>query len=396
MATTLPPIPLVDLQTQSRAIKEDVMARIGDVIDGARYILGSEVSEFEEQFAAYCKAKHCIGVANGTEALHMALRALEIGPGDEVITAGNSFAATAFAIAYAGADAVLVDIDPVDYNIDVSLIEQAITEKTKAIIPVHLYGQPARMNEIREIAKRHNLRIIEDSAQGHGGEINGERCGSFGDIGCFSFYPGKNLGAFGDGGAVTTNDPQLAEKLNLLRNYGQKQKNKHDMLGYNCRLDTVQACVLLSKMRFIEEWTENRRQVADWYREELAGIDIAVPQAHADCRHVYHLFVIRTTRRDDMMADLAKQNIFCGIHYPHPLSTAGPFRNAPTVPMGLPVCSRVADQIVSLPMYPEMNRDQVVRVSQAVGNFVAEHGGISAAGDDAVEVMQGEPADGVV
>ena len=224
--TALPPIPLVDLQTQSRAIKEDVLARIADVIDGARYILGSEVEEFEKQFAAYCNTDHCIGVANGTEALHMALKALEIGPGDEVITAGNSFAATAFAIAYAGADAVLVDIDPVDFNVDAKLIEEAITPRTKAIIPVHLYGQPARMNEIREIAKRHNLRIIEDSAQGHGGEINGERCGSFGDIGCFSFYPGKNLGAFGDGGAITTNDPELAEKLHLLRNYGQKAEEQ--------------------------------------------------------------------------------------------------------------------------------------------------------------------------
>lgn len=372
LETTSSPIPLVDLQTQSRAIKEDVLRRIGDVIDGARYILGGEVDEFEKQFAAYCNADHCVGMANGTEALHMALKALEIGPGDEVITAGNSFAATAFAIQYAGAEAVLVDIDPLDFNIDATLIEQAISERTKAIIPVHLYGQPARMNEIREIANRYGLKIIEDSAQGHGGEINGERCGSFGDIGCFSFYPGKNLGAFGDAGAVTTNNPELAEKLSLLRNYGQRQKNKHDLLGYNCRLDTVQACVLLSKMRFIEQWTESRRQVADWYRQELANVDVMLPFAHADCRHVYHLFVIRTPRRDEMISELARQSIYCGIHYPHPLSTAAPFQNAHTVPMGLPVCSQVADEIVSLPMYPEMTRDQVHRVAQAVGNFVAQ------------------------
>ena len=209
-------------------------------------------------------------------------------------------------------------------------------------------------------------------------------------LAAFSFYPGKNLGAFGDGGAVTTNDPELAEKLNLLRNYGQKQKNKHDMLGYNCRLDTVQACVLLSKMRFIEEWTENRRQVADWYREELAGIDIdRAASTCDDCRHVYHLFVIRTPHRDAMMADLAEQNIFCGIHYPHPLSTAGPFRNAPTVPLGLPVCSQVASEILSLPMYPEMTRQQVNRVAQAVGNFVAKQGVQG-------EVTHGEPANGLV
>lgn len=368
--TTLPAIPLVDLQTQSRAIKEDVLSRIGDVIDGARYILGREVDEFEKQFATYCNTEHAIGVSNGTDALHLALRALDIGPGDEVIAPGNSFAATAFAISYAGADTVLVDIDPNDFNIDATLIEQAITPRTKAIIPVHLYGQPARMDEIREIAARHHLRIIEDSAQGHGGEINGERCGSFGDIGCFSFYPGKNLGAFGDAGAVTTNDPELAEKLRLLRNYGQKQKNQHDFLGYNCRLDTVQACVLLSKMRFIEQWTEQRRAVADWYRTEMDGMDVILPQAHDDCRHVYHLFVIRTKRRDEMMAELAKQNIYCGIHYPHPLSTAGPFRSARTVPDGLPVCSGVAGEILSLPMYPEMTRDQVVRVSAAIAEFL--------------------------
>lgn len=368
--STTAPIPLVDLQTQSRAIKADVLRRIADVIDGARYILGQEVQEFEEQFAAYCGTDHCVGLANGTEALHLALRALEIGPGDEVITAGNSFAATAFAIAYAGAEAVFVDVDPADFNIDVTLIEQAITERTKAIIPVHLYGQPARMNEIREIADRHDLRIIEDAAQAHGAELDGQRCGSFGDIGCFSFYPGKNLGAFGDGGAAVTNDPELAEKLRLLRNYGQKQKNRHDLLGFNCRLDTVQACVLLSKMQKIEEWTEQRRTVANWYREELADVDLILPHAHDDARHVYHLFVVRTPSRDQLMVSLAEQNIFCGVHYPNPLCTAQAFQDSPTIPLDLPVCSAVANEILSLPMYPEMTRDQVTRVAQALGNVV--------------------------
>ncbi|MGI9470278.1 MAG: DegT/DnrJ/EryC1/StrS family aminotransferase [Rubripirellula sp.] len=366
------PIPLVDLQTQSRAIKEDVLRRMGDVIDGARYILGKEVQEFEARFADYCGTDHCVGMANGTEAIHMALRALNIGAGDEVITAGNSFAATAFAIAYAGADAVFVDVDPNDFNIDVTLIEQAITERTKAIIPVHLYGQPARMEELMEIARRHGLKVIEDSAQGHGGELNGQRCGSFGDIGCFSFYPGKNLGAFGDGGATVTNDPALAERLQLLRNYGQKQKNRHDMLGYNCRLDTMQACVLLSKMDHIEKWTEQRRTVADWYREELADADLRLPAAHGDSRHVYHLFVARTPHRDEMIASLAEQNIFCGVHYPNPLSTSQPFIDAPSIPMGLPVCTQLAKEIVSLPMYPEMTRDQVVRVACSVRQVLSQ------------------------
>ena len=365
-------IPLVDLQTQSRAIKADVLRRIADVIDGARYILGQEVQEFEEQFAAYCGTNHCVGLANGTDAIHLALRALEIGPGDEVITAGNSFAATAFAIAYTGADTVFVDVDPADFNIDVTLIEQAITGRTKAIIPVHLYGQPARMKEIREIANRHHLRVIEDAAQAHGAELDGQRCGSFGDIGCFSFYPGKNLGAFGDGGAAVTDDPALAEKLRLLRNYGQRNKNQHDLLGFNCRLDTIQACVLLSKMQQIEKWTEQRRTVANWYREELADLDLMLPQARDDVRHVYHLFVARHSRRDQLIAALAEHNVFAGIHYPNPLSTAQPFIDVPTIPHELPVCREVAEEIISLPMYPEMTRDQVSRVAQVVGNFVAQ------------------------
>jgi dTDP-4-amino-4,6-dideoxygalactose transaminase len=365
------PIPLVDLQTQSRAIKEDVLQRIAGVIDGARYILGQEVQEFEEQFAAYCGTEHCVGMANGTESIHMALRALEIGPGDEVITAGNSFAATAFAIAYCGADTVFVDVDPTDFNIDVSLIEQAISERTKAIIPVHLYGQPARMKEIREIADRHNLRIIEDAAQAHGAELDDRRCGSLGDIGCFSFYPGKNLGAFGDGGATVTNDPELAQKLRLLRNYGQKQKNRHDLLGFNCRLDTVQACVLLAKMSHIEKWTEQRRVVANWYREDLADSGLILPRSRDDVRHVYHLFVARCKNRDQLIASLAEKGISCGVHYPNPLCSAQPFSCAPTIPLDLPVCRQAANEIVSLPMYPEMTRDQVSRVAAAINEFVS-------------------------
>ena len=365
-------IPLVDLKSQSRGIKRDVLRRMEAVIDDARYILGQEVADFEAQFAEYCGTSHCVGMANGTEAIHMALRALDIGPGDEVITAGNSFAATAFAIAYAGAEAVFVDIDPRDFNLDASLIESAITDKTKAVIPVHLFGQPARMKEIMEIARRHDLKVIEDSAQAHGAELDGQRCGSFGDIGCFSFYPGKNLGAFGDGGAVVTNDPELAERLRLLRNYGQKQKNRHDTLGFNCRLDTLQACVLLSKMQHIEKWTEQRRQVAAWYREELKDAGLLLPQAHEDSRHVYHLFVIRTRQRERLMASLAEQNIHTGIHYPNPLSTAGSFQDAPTIPMGLPVCTEVANEIVSLPMFPEMTREQVQRVCVAVEQVIQQ------------------------
>lgn len=365
-------IPLVDLATQSASIKEEVLSRIGRVIDKANYILGEEVAEFEAEFAKYCKSEHCVGVANGTDALHMALRALDIGPGDEVITAGNSFAATALAIAYSGATPVLVDIGEDDFNIDPELVEQAITDRTKAIIPVHLYGQPARMHEVLEIARRHNLRVIEDSAQGHGAEIDGVRCGGFGDVGCFSFYPGKNLGAFGDAGACVTRDPELAEKLRLLRNYGQVVKNRHDLLGFNCRLDTVQACVLQTKMQYIEQWTEQRRQVAAWYREELADLDLNLPVERAGVRHVYHLFVIRHPQRDALIKSLAEKQIFCGIHYPNPLNTAQPFQNVTTLPLDLPVCERLSKEIVSLPMYPEMTREHVELIGSALREFVGQ------------------------
>jgi dTDP-4-amino-4,6-dideoxygalactose transaminase len=363
------PIPLVDLATQSRAIRDEVLQRMAAVIDAGRYILGEEVELFEKEFAAYCQTKHAIGVANGTDALHLALRALDIGQGDEVITVGNSFAATAFAIAYTGAKAVFVDFHPSDYNLDPALIEQAITPRTKAVIPVHLYGQPARMIEILEIARKHGLRVVEDCAQSHGAEIDGKRCGSFGDIGCWSFYPGKNLGAFGDGGGLTTNDSGLAEKLHLLRNYGQKVKNRHDLLGYNCRLDTLQACVLLTKMKHIENWTEQRRQVAAWYAQELVDTGLILPEERENVRHVYHLYVVRHPQRDEMIKHLAMNKVYAGIHYPNPLFTAQPFEGARTYPEGIPYCTQYAKEILSLPMYPEMTREQVSRVGDAIRSF---------------------------
>ncbi len=362
-------IPLVDLATQSRDIKEDVMAAIGAVIDSAYYILGKEVTLFEEEFAEYCGARYGVGLANGTDAIHMALRAFDIGPGDEVITAGNSFAATALAIVYAGATPVLVDVDPTDFNIDPNLIEDAITPKTKAIIPVHLYGQPAQMGPIRDIAARHALKVIEDAAQAHGAEYQGQRAGSLGDAGCFSFYPGKNLGAFGDGGAVVTNDEAVSERLKLLRNYGQRVKNDHSMLGFNCRLDTMQAAVLLVKLRHIEKWTEQRRTVAGWYRELLPDSELLLPTERDDARHVYHLYVVRHPARDELIEQMHGLNIHCGVHYPRPLNLAAPFRDARTLPEGLPVCSQLADEIVSLPMYPELTRAQVERVAAAAGSL---------------------------
>ncbi len=364
-------VPFVDLVTQSRGIKQDVLDAISDVIDSASFILGKHVELFEETFAEYCGTNYCVGVANGTEALHLALRAAGIGSGDEVITAGNSFAATALAIAYSGATPVLVDVDPSDFNIDVNLIEEAVTSRTRAIIPVHLYGQPARMNEILELADRHNLRVIEDAAQAHGAEYEGRRAGSLGDAGCFSFYPGKNLGAFGDGGAVVTNDADLAEQLRLLRNYGQRVKNDHSMLGFNCRLDTVQAAVLLVKLRYLRQWTEQRRTVARWYHEQLADLPLVLPSERNGARHVYHLFVARHPQRDLLIEQLRQRGIQCGIHYPHPLCEAAPFRDARSVPRGLPTSSQLAGEIVSLPMYPELTHSRTSHVAGEIRDCLA-------------------------
>ncbi len=356
------PIPLVDLRTNSAAVKADVLDAIGQIIDSAGYILGKEVELFEEEFAAYCGVRFAVGVANGTEALHMALRALDVGPGDEVITAGNSFAASAFAIAYAGADPVLVDVDETDFNIDPSLIEQAITPRTKAIIPVHLYGQTARMNEINAIAERHGLAVVEDAAQAHGCSTRENASVDWALWAVSVSTPARTSAPSVTGGAVVTNDPDLAERLRLLRNYGQVQKNQHAMLGYNCRLDSVQAAVLLVKLRYLEEWTASRRRAAARYRQLLAGSEVITPLERSDVSHVYHLFVVRHPRRDEIMQALAAKNISCGIHYPHPLSHAAPFRNSPTVPAGLPVCSRITREILSLPMYPELTDQQIERV----------------------------------
>lgn len=364
------PIPLVDLKTQSRTIKADVMSAIESVVDSAGYILGKEVELFEEEFADFCGAKHCVGVANGSEAIHLALRAYGIGAGDEVITAGNSFAASAFAIAYAGATPVLVDVDRSDYNLDPNQLEDAITPRTRAIVPVHLYGQPAPMDEIREIAARHNLRIIEDACQAHGAEYRGQRAGVLGDAGCFSFYPGKNLGAFGDGGAVVTNDARLAEELRTIRNYGQRVKNQHEQLGFNSRLDTIQAAILLVKLRYLDDWTENRRSIAAAYREILSEVpNLTLPVERDDSRHVYHLFVVEHPERDALVNHLHDNEIYCGIHYPHPLHHAAPFQTARTTPDGLPVCTKVTSRILSLPMFPEMSAEMIVRVAEVIEAF---------------------------
>lgn len=362
-------IPFVDLAGQFEEIGGEVMQAMERVLRGARFILGEEVEQCEAAFARFCGVPHCVGVANGTDALHLALRALDIGPGDEVITAANSFIATAIGISSVGATPVFVDVNPHDYNIDVQLLEAALSPRTKAILPVHLYGQTADMDPILEFARRHGLLVIEDACQAHGAQYNGRSAGSFGDAACFSFYPGKNLGAYGDGGAVVTQRDDVARKLRLLRNYGQKQKNDFTCLGFNSRLDTVQAAVLLVKLRYLEQWNEARRISAGLYGEALAGCDLVLPQELPGRRHVYHLYVIQHEERDELMRTLTGQGIQCGIHYPAPIPHTLPFRGARTVPDGVPVSTELCGRIVSLPMCPRLSPGQILRVAEAVAAF---------------------------
>lgn len=365
-------VPLVDLVVQYRNIREEILPAVEKVMSKGAFILGEELGLFEEEFARYCGGAHCVGVGSGTDALFLALRALGIGPGDEVLLPANTFVATAFAVSFTGATPVFVDVDRRDYNIDVTLIEGAITEKTKAIIPVHLYGHPAEMDEIVRLAQKHDLRIVEDACQAHGARYKDRPVGAIGDIGCFSFYPGKNLGAYGDGGAVVTNSAELADTIRQLRNYAQKEKNIHPVIGYNSRLDSLQAAILRVKLRHLETWTENRRAAARLYDERLSAAGIAIPAAKPDCRHVYHLYVIQHDVRDELIQALREQNIFCGIHYPLPLHRQEPYRQARTVPRDLPVSSEASGRIVSLPMFPELTKEQVDHVAREIAHFSSE------------------------
>jgi dTDP-4-amino-4,6-dideoxygalactose transaminase len=365
-------VPLVDLVGQYKNIREEIAPAIERVMSKGAFILGEELDLFEAEFSRYCSAEHCVGVGSGTDALVLALRALDIGPGDEVILPANTFVATAFAISYVGAVPVFLDVDRKDYNIDLNLIDGAVTGRTKAIIPVHLYGQPAEMDGIMEMAEKHGLKVIEDACQAHGARYGNRPVGSIGDIGCFSFYPGKNLGAYGDGGVIVTNQGDLAEKIRQLRNYAQKEKNIHPVVGYNSRLDSLQAAILRVKLRHLEEWTENRRWAARLYGEQLSGNGIGIPTEKAGCRHVYHLYVIQHDFRDELIRALREKNIFCGIHYPYPLHRQEPYRMAKTVPLGVPVATELCGKILSLPMFPELTREQVEYVSRETIRFLTE------------------------
>ncbi|MBI3939305.1 MAG: DegT/DnrJ/EryC1/StrS family aminotransferase [Acidobacteria bacterium] len=362
-------VPFVDLKTQCRALKGEVLQAIEGVLDRADFILGEEVSLLEEEFASYCGVRYAVGLDSGISALELGLRALGIQAGDEVITVANTFIATASSISFAGARPVLVDVDPRTYNMDPPAVEAAITHRTRAVVPVHLYGQPADMDPILSIAEKHRLVVLEDACQAHGAHYKGRRVGSLGHAAAFSFYPGKNLGAFGDGGMLVTNSAEVADKVRMLRNYGQSRKYVHDFLAFNHRLDTVQAAVLRIKLRHLDEWNRNRRKRAALYDQLLKDVEVVTPFASPLAEHVYHLYVIRTRRRDEMQAWLQSRAISTGMHYPIPIHLQNAYRDL-NYPAGkFPVTEKSAGEILSLPMYPEMGENQVSFVAQAVSDF---------------------------
>lgn len=360
-------IKLVDLKAQYQGIQEEILSTIKEVIEEGTFILGRRVREFEAGFARFCNSPFAIGVASGTDALVLALKAMEIGQGDEVITAPNTAAPTAEAISLARARVVFADIHPETFNIDPKEVKKKITRKTRAIISVHLYGQPAEMDELKDIARTHGLKLIEDAAQAHGAEYKGKRVGTLGEAACFSFFPSKNLGAYGDGGAVVTSDEKIAERVRMLRDHGRKEKYLHEIEGHNSRLDTLQAAILSVKLKYLENWNERRRQHAHYYDKLLAPIKgVTTPKVAQGLRHVYHLYVIKVEDRDLLRSELKEEGIETGIHYPHPLHLQPAFSYLGLGKGSFPRAEEAASKILSLPIYPEMTQEQIRRVVEAI------------------------------
>jgi dTDP-4-amino-4,6-dideoxygalactose transaminase len=367
-------IPFVDLRAQYHSIKSEVDAAILAVLESCQFTLGSEVAKFEEEFAAYAGSRFGIGVNTGTSALHLALLAAGIGSGDEVITVPFTFVASVAAIYYTGATPVFVDIDPRTFTMDPSAIEGAITPKTKAIIPVHLYGQPADMDPILAIAKKHKLIVIEDACQAHGAEYKGRRAGSLGDFGAFSFYPGKNLGAYGEGGLVTTQNADFNRTVRMLRDWGAEKKYQHVLKGYNYRLEGLQGAVLRVKLKYLEQWTEARRAAAARYDAAFAGSAVLAPQAMSYARHVYHIYAIRTGERAKWQDALQARGIQSGIHYPTPVHLLPAYADLGYQAGEFPHSERAANEVLSLPMFPELTADQTNTVAGAVLELASQHG----------------------
>ena len=356
-------------KAQYLSYKNEIDAALRRVVDKGWYILGEEVKAFEMEFAAYIGVDHAVGVGSGTEAIHLALMACGIGPGDEVITVSHTAVATIAAIELAGATPVFVDIEPYFYTINASYIEKLITARTKAIIPVHLYGQPADIQKVLEIAQKHKLRVIEDCAQAHGARFEDKRVGSFGDLGCFSFYPTKNLGALGDGGMVITNDQNLADRVRALREYGWQERYVSHIKGMNSRLDEIQAAILRVKLRYLDEDNEKRCAVANIYNKELGTTVLSLPKRRNRSTHVYHLYVVRCTRRDKLQTFLKERKIGALIHYPLPVHEQPAYKNRITGSVNLPETERSAREILSLPMFPELSTEDAISVIKAIQAF---------------------------
>ena len=360
-------IQFVDLRLEYQEIKEEINQAIHRVLESGWFVLGEELKKFEKEFASYLRVKHVIGVNSGSDALYLAVKALGIGKGDEVITVSHTFISTVDAIIRNGAKPVFVDIDPETYIIDVNQIENVITKRTKAIIPVHIYGHPADMDPIMEIAEKHGLYIIEDACQAHGAEYKGRKVGSMGDIGCFSFYPTKNLGAYGDAGAIVTNDDELAEKLKILRNYGSSKKYYHDFIGVNSRLDEIQAAVLRIKLRHLDEWNKKRRKIAKMYNKFLEDSRVITPIEKKWAKHVYHLYVIRHKDRDKLQQYLSENGIKTQIHYPVPVHLQKAYLDL-GIRAKLSVTERIRKEILSLPMFPHLTDTEIEKITMVIKN----------------------------
>jgi dTDP-4-amino-4,6-dideoxygalactose transaminase len=362
-------VPILEFKTQYLAHQAELDGAIREVLEASWFILGRQGEAFEREFAEYVGAEHAVGVGSGTEALHLALLACGVGPGDEAITVPNTAVPTVCAIDFAGATPVFADIDPLTFNLDPTGLERHLTPRTKVIVPVHLYGQPADLGPILEFARRHGLRVVDDAAQAHGAEYRGRRIGALADATAWSFYPSKNLGAYGDAGAVTTNDPELAKRLRMLRNYGEEQRYYHTIRGFNSRLDEIQAAILRVKLRHLDAWNERRRALAARYAAAIRHPEVQLPTEAPWARHVFHLYVVRTPRRDALREHLAAREIGSQIHYPLPIYRQQAYAGLQVLPGACPHAERAAAEVLSLPLYPELSDEQVDFVAVAVNEF---------------------------
>lgn len=364
-------IPLVDLKRQCYRIKNEVDEKIREVLESGRFILGENVKAFEKEFARYCGVKHAVGVASGTDALILCLKALGVSNGDEVVTVPNTFVATIDAISHNGATPIFVDIESETYTMKTSDVAQKITERTKVVLPVHLYGHSVDMDPLLEIAEENNLYVVQDACQAHGADYKNRKVSSLGDCVCFSFYPSKNLGAYGDGGVVLTNEEEIAERIRMLRDYGQKEKYKHTFIGYNSRLDEMQAAILRVKLKYLDKWIEERRRNAKKYNKMLSEMhDVTPPKERSYAKHVYYLYVIRTRRRNDMQKWLSYKGISTGIHYPVPVHLQEAYRHLGLREGDFPVVEECSREILSLPMFPELTENEIRYVCQSIKEFV--------------------------